>query len=280
MTSEEREPDRTCAHCGELNPAAFPVCWNCREELPATARDPAAHAAPQGRDAARHGPEVALAPSPARSKRLTLEVAVVLLLLWLPALAVGLWYRFHGIPTSTRVMLLWSGLQDGGAVALLVYLSWLDGGWRRRLGLERPRPWKELLTAAAAFLLGLLGFALGARLSGAFVGAGGSPERLYEESARDFLPLVFLLGALREELLFRAYLWDRLTELSGRPLSALLLSAALFSACHGYALGGSLATFLVGLALGLLFLARRSRWGLVLGHWCFNLYVTFHWPGR
>jgi hypothetical protein len=28
-------PARKCEKCGEENPGAFEVCWNCREPLPA-----------------------------------------------------------------------------------------------------------------------------------------------------------------------------------------------------------------------------------------------------
>jgi len=28
-------PARCCGKCGEENPGAFEVCWNCREPLPA-----------------------------------------------------------------------------------------------------------------------------------------------------------------------------------------------------------------------------------------------------
>lgn len=36
---EQLPPDLTCPECGEVNPGNFELCWKCRAELPAKARE-------------------------------------------------------------------------------------------------------------------------------------------------------------------------------------------------------------------------------------------------
>ena len=84
-----------------------------------------------------------------------------------------------------------------------------------------------------------------------------------------------LVSAFQEEALFRAYLWNRLTELTRQPLLSIAISALLFASGHGYPLDMTLVFFLSASIQGLLFWKVRSLWGLAIGHWLHNLWVVF-----
>jgi membrane protease YdiL (CAAX protease family) len=78
-----------------------------------------------------------------------------------------------------------------------------------------------------------------------------------------WLAIAWTTAAVGEELLFRGFVWSRFERLVGGPhasLAALVLQALLFGLAHGYqGLAGMLATFGVGLVLGLLRRAARSN---------------------
>ncbi len=95
-------------------------------------------------------------------------------------------------------------------------------------------------------------------------------------------PLPCLLGALYEELVFRAYLISRLPLVLGRTrLLSALAAAALFAATHSYAPRSTMVVFLDGLAYGLVYLGGRSLPRLVVAHWMYDLAVMWrHLGGR
>jgi membrane protease YdiL (CAAX protease family) len=268
MSEEPTEFARTCPHCGAESPPEFPVCWRCQGDLP-----PVAMAVAPAHDGIDE--EAAADPSmrAARRKRIAFEVAAVVAVVWLPLFASRFLFAGDPRPQDLAATTLWL-LQGLGILVLVAFLAWLDGDWRRFLGLRPPRV-SDLAWGAGtfvamhlgAFLAYLVAFALG-------VEPVEEQWQPHEPSAAWIAPLDFLVWALVEEVLFRAYLWSRLRELSGRPLLSIVVVAAMFSAYHGYGLEGSLAVFASGLVLGVVFAARRSLWPVVLAHWAVNMVLV------
>jgi membrane protease YdiL (CAAX protease family) len=84
----------------------------------------------------------------------------------------------------------------------------------------------------------------------------------------------FGLSALSEEIVTRAYLITRLTDLLRSRAEAVLASAILFAGYHAYqgppGVGYALA---FGLVYGTAFLAVGRVWPLALGHCLYNTWV-------
>jgi membrane protease YdiL (CAAX protease family) len=87
-----------------------------------------------------------------------------------------------------------------------------------------------------------------------------------------FLVLTWTEAAFIEEMFFRGYLYNRLTDLFGKKLIgmavALILSSLAFGAAHAYqGITGVADTFLAGLVLGLLYLlSGENLWLPILTH--------------
>ncbi len=270
MTEEDREFALLCPHCGQQNPPEFPVCWSCHGDLPAAPARPESSAPlPPLRSEALGGE---------RRKRILLEFSIVLSLLWLPGLAAGIWDL--GDPAPARIQsladVLWNSAEGVSLLALLFYLAWLDGDWRRRFGLERPRIVREILWGLTVWVVMTLVSALMILITNRLGPESQPDSRLdFTPAALWIAPLYLLIWAWVEEVYFRAYLWNRLTELTRRPMLSIAISAVLFSAVHVYPLHASLSLFFWGALLGWIFAWRRSLWSLVLAHWLFNLAITY-----
>lgn len=284
MSAEKREFALRCPHCGEECPPEFPICWSCHADLPARAgkdRGETDGSAPSS--AADELAEADVGQSqdepdrrPPRRRRIAIELAVVLLIVWLPWLVAGIVYRFEPIGPRSAGTLSWGMFQGLGILALLVYFVWLEGDWRRQLGLEQPRVAREFLFGILVLAWMLFAPVFGHSIASLLGAVESSPRFQYESGVALWLaPLDFLIYAFVEEVLYRAYLWNRLRELTGRPLLAITLASFLFAISHGYPLAGTLALFFTGWGMGVLFRERRSLWALVLGHWLCNLYITF-----
>jgi membrane protease YdiL (CAAX protease family) len=266
MAEQDREFALLCPHCGEENPPEFPVCWSCHGDLPATAP------AEAGEERQARRPP---ATGAARKKRLLLELAVVLSVVWVPWFASGLWNALDPPADWPLASMLWHTVHGGGLLALLFYLAWLDGDWRTLLGLERPRITREILWGLLAWVAMHIANALAYRITSVLGLEARPPREEIEQAALWFAPATFLVFAWLEEVFYRAFLWSRLTELTRRPLLSIAITSVLFSAAHVYPLDASLALFFTGMTLGWIFAVRRSLWGLVLAHWLFNVVVTY-----
>jgi membrane protease YdiL (CAAX protease family) len=168
-------------------------------------------------------------------------------------------------------------------VVLFFIVAWISLHWRglrwRDVGLRRPENW--LATVGLALVIGVGYQLLDTLLIGPLL------EQLTRQpiDLSQFTPiqsnLALLLGSLLltwteaafiEEMFFRGYLFNRLTDLFGNHRLgiglALLISSLVFSLAHGYqGLTGILDTFLAGIFLGLLYLAtRRNLWLPILTH--------------
>ena len=153
------------------------------------------------------------------------------------------------------------------------HLSW------RNVGLKRPDKW--LPTIGLALLIGI-GYQIldTVAISPLLQTLTGKSVDLSQYSfLKGSLPalLLFLIltwteAAFIEEMFFRGYFFNRLTDFAGNDrlgvIIALVVGSLIFGAAHAYqGITGVLDTFLAGLMLGLLYLfARRNLWLPILTH--------------
>ncbi|MFC8681758.1 CPBP family intramembrane glutamic endopeptidase [Microbacterium ureisolvens] len=167
-------------------------------------------------------------------------------------------------------------------VALVVYLLWEPGGNAlRRIGLDFTRFGGDLgrgiMLAAVIGLPGLALYAAG-RALGVTVAVVASPL----DAAWWTVPLL-LLSALRagltEEVIFIAYLFDRLRRLGWNDWSIILSAAALRGAYHAYqGIGAIVGNVVMGVVFGWCY----RRWGrvmpLVIAHTVLDIVAFVGYP--
>ena len=206
------------------------------------------------------------------------ELAAVLSLFWLPLLLSSI----RGVLQSAGERTAWGDLQDAafciGAMAMIGYLAWRAGGLRAILGLSRRRLWAEPFWAMIIWCGCCLAFVPAGILREALdhIRWTRNDPSIDPHSLSWYLrPGTLLLAAFFEEVLFRAYLWARLTQLTRRPFLAVALSSALFSIYHAYDPLDSVSLFLFGALLGIIYAKSRSLWRIALAHWMFNLVLFY-----
>jgi len=179
------------------------------------------------------------------------------------------------------------GLQAAGMFAKpklpLLFFGWLSlwlrrVGWRR-IGLSRPASWPA--TVGAAILAGLVYNALDIEVILPLLRRlTGTPLDLTEiGSLKGNTGMLLLLtavswisGAFPEELLYRGYILNRLTDLFGRTAAGSAVSVALVSVAFGLAhhaqgVTGVFDNVLAGLFFAGLYLASgRNLWLPILAH--------------
>ena len=147
------------------------------------------------------------------------------------------------------------------------------------VGLRKPGSWWKLVllamvsAVAICVVVNLLVGPVVERL------AGHSPGNARFDNVRGNLPVLigwlsvaWTLAAFAEEMIFRAYFMNRISDLLGNGwagwTSALLLSSVLFGAGHGYqGLAGAIGTTEIGLLLGVMYLVnRRNLWMNIVCH--------------
>jgi membrane protease YdiL (CAAX protease family) len=168
-------------------------------------------------------------------------------------------------------------------ILLLFLVAWASLrirhlGWRD-VGLRRPKNW--LPTIGIALLVGIGYQALDVFLITPLLQhvTGASIDLSQFSFLRGSLPalLFFILvswteAAFIEEMFFRGYFFNRLTDIVGAHrwgvAFALIGNALVFGVAHAYqGIAGVVDTFLAGLLLGLLYLlARRNLWLPILVH--------------
>lgn len=169
-------------------------------------------------------------------------------------------------------------------VALVVYLLWEPGqNALRRIGLDFSRfggdVGRGILLAAVIGVPGLGLYAL-SRVLGLNVAVVASPL----DAAWWTVPLL-VLAALRagltEEVIFIAYLFDRLRRLGWSWWAIILSTAALRGAYHAYqGVGAIVGNFVMGVVFGWCY----RRWGrvmpLVIAHTLIDIiaFVGYPWP--
>ena len=92
------------------------------------------------------------------------------------------------------------------------------------------------------------------------------------------LLVIAIIPAIGEELLFRGFLQQKMTQWLVKPHVAIIITAILFSAIH-MQFQGFLPRFALGLVLGYLFYWSSSLWLPILAHLLNNaMTVTFAYP--
>jgi membrane protease YdiL (CAAX protease family) len=168
-------------------------------------------------------------------------------------------------------------------ILLLILMAWVSLRLRhmrwRDVGLRRPDRW--LPTIGLALIVGIgyqaLDIFIIAPLLQYLTGEAINLS-LFSDLQGNLLLLIVLLAAswteaaFIEEMFFRGYLFNRITDLVGKEragiLIALIGSSLVFGAGHAYqGITGVIDTVLAGLVLGLLYLhARRNLWLPILTH--------------
>lgn len=167
-------------------------------------------------------------------------------------------------------------------VALVVYLLWEPGtNALRRIGLDFTRFGGDLGRGVAlAAIIGIPGLGLYAlaRVTGFNVAVVASPI----DSAWWAVPLLVLSAmraGLTEEVIFIAYLFDRLRRIGWSWWTIILSTAALRGAYHAYqGLGAVLGNFAMGVVFGWCY----KRWGrvmpLVIAHTLLDVVAFVGYP--
>ncbi|MGD9347527.1 MAG: type II CAAX endopeptidase family protein [Candidatus Aminicenantes bacterium] len=91
-----------------------------------------------------------------------------------------------------------------------------------------------------------------------------------------WLAISWSVAAFGEEIVYRGYFMNRITDLIGKTAAtwsvSLLLSAILFGFIHSYqGISGMLSTGISGLVFGILYVAtKRNLWTAIIGHGVYN----------
>lgn len=194
-------------------------------------------------------------------------------LLVLPLAGGNLLYKQGIVWTANILMLLyiWAGVR-------------LRGEDCRSLGLGFKRPTGKqalriFLLSILVFVLAMAGFMIGSII---MVNITGMPQQA-DMSTYDFLKDnlgllaltlsgVYIASSFGEEVIYRGFLINRISEIGGNKkvavIIAVILSAVIFGFVH-YEWGpmGVVQTFFMGLVLGICYLKLKKRlWILVLAH--------------
>jgi len=169
-------------------------------------------------------------------------------------------------------------------ILLFVFASlsfWLRGLTWYAVGLGKPKRWWKVLLLA--LLSAVVICVLVNVLAGPFVErfAGKPPSNARFEGIRGnvfalmgWLSVAWTLAAFGEEMVFRGYLMNRISDLVGNGrtgwISALVASSLIFGVAHGYqGLAGVIGSAEIGLLLGALYLLnRRNLWMNIFCHGC------------
>jgi uncharacterized protein len=165
---------------------------------------------------------------------------------------------------------------------LLAFASlslWLRGLTWSAVGLRRPKYWWKALLFA---LLSAVAICVVVNLLvGPFVArfAGTPPNNSRFEGIRGnvlaltgWLSVAWTVAAFGEEMVFRGYLMNRISDLISNDragwISALLVSSLIFGEAHSYqGLAGAIGATEIGLLLGVMYLVnKRNLWMNIICH--------------
>jgi membrane protease YdiL (CAAX protease family) len=214
-------------------------------------------------------------PLPGRAMPRTELIAVVLVEVAHPTIAP----RFLPKTPVTVVDVWTSALWTIGVILLFATLLRRrnEVGWP----MYRPaRNWAHEI--AVAVTIGVLAFAtqqIVSVLMWTFVGGTATPDAwevaMKNPIIRTMFPVYTLIAAIREEVVFRAYLPVRISATLGVSNTiAVIISAAMFAAIHDYPAPDLASVFVTGLVYGATYSASRSLPCIVIAHWTYNLLVT------
>jgi membrane protease YdiL (CAAX protease family) len=210
-------------------------------------------------------------PSAERPPRRRIASAVGLLfaLIVPAALSAGGPGEFPQDTDVTRAILLNEAIMWGLALAVLAIVTF----WERRppssVGLG-PLTWPAaragvLFSVLLVFLAGLAGKVI--QLSGVSAQAGSQAALVMAMPI--WLQLFAALSAgFTEEILFRGYAIERVTELTGSRWLGALIPVLVFGAVHApfWGVGHALVAGVSGLWLTLIYLKTRNLWTVIIAH--------------
>lgn len=169
------------------------------------------------------------------------------------------------------LLLVWLGLHLRGESWKHFGLSSGPIAWRPLL--------KGILQAAGVLVFAVAAFILGAIIMANIVGQPQQADVSGYNFLKGNLPLlvvsllgIYFVSSFGEEVIYRGFLINRISELGGRSgaalVAAVLISAAIFGLAHiGWGVTGVVQTTLMGLALALSYLfVKRNLWVLVAAH--------------
>jgi uncharacterized protein len=174
------------------------------------------------------------------------------------------------------------GLPFGNTAIMLLfawYTLWARGLRWRDVGLHKPSSWLMTVLSAACVALIIVGafiwiiLPLATRLTGKPIDFSvfNAMHGNFPLVVRQLIPTwVFAGGA--EEMVFRAYLTNRLADLFGKTsvgwTSALFISSVIFGAAHTYqGITGMLNSGAIGFLLGSFYLiSKRNLWPAMICH--------------
>ena len=167
-------------------------------------------------------------------------------------------------------------------VALVVYLLWEPGqSALRRIGLDFSRFGGDLgrgILLAAVIGIPGLGLYVVARMLGLNVAVVASPL----DAAWWTVPLLLLAAVragLTEEVIFIAYLFDRLRRLGWSWWAIILSTAALRGAYHAYqGVGAIIGNFVMGVVFGWCYRRRGRVMPLVIAHTLLDIVAFVGYP--
>ena len=202
---------------------------------------------------------------------IVLVTAFVLLVL--PLAGENLLYKQGIVWTANILMLLyiWAGIRLRGHDCSSLGLGFKRPTFKQAL--------RVFLLSLLVFVLAMIGFMIGSVI---MVNITGMPQQADMSSytfLKDNLGLlvltlsgVYIASSFGEEVIYRGFLINRISEIGGNTRIAIsvavLLSAAIFGLVH-YEWGpmGVVQTFFMGLVLGICYLKLKKRlWILVLAH--------------
>lgn len=168
------------------------------------------------------------------------------------------------------LFLVWSGMKLRGQ-------NWSDFGLRFRR-LSSKESMKVFLRSILVCVLAILGYGLGTII---MANISGMPESAdmsnYEYLQNNFFMLiltllgVYIVSSFGEEVIYRAFLIKRLSQLGldskyGK-MAGVAISALIFGFAHyEWGLTGIVSTAFMGLVMGMFYLKYNNLWILVLAH--------------
>lgn len=163
-------------------------------------------------------------------------------------------------------------------ILLVVYVSDLrTPGFSGRMGWSRPR--MSDVTSAFISMVAILAAVGIWRAIASVMTQELTPAVPWEAPPNRLLPIVVVASlavAYREEVFFRAYLLERREELGLPAWAMVTASSVIFAVAHLYqGVAGFVVSLLIGGALGLVFLWRRSLHGVAIAHALYNVMVLY-----
>jgi membrane protease YdiL (CAAX protease family) len=162
---------------------------------------------------------------------------------------------------------------SGCTIFVTLYLIGRSGEPWEQFGLKRPLV-LDVLSGAMMFFIAWVLLVILPPLPDI-----GRPEGQVFSNPRGAGDLVLMvlklaIAGFAEELVTRAYLITRLTELLRSRGEAVVCAAVLFASYHAYqGLGGVGYTFAFGVVYGIAFLVLGRVWPLAIGHALYNMHV-------